>query len=189
MNIIRRRQQNPVNYESTDLDLTRSVEQERCPQCWNRRPAAAMVTESDGIRRCPDCLVVRTEVDKARIQEHDAARIASRQTRPQVSQAQLNDDTPAHIRIFETAAGVRVTPSAPLTLVRSGSAVELVITGGDFASTDEFSYSTGISDNTAPALSGTTEWTLTLEASGAATPGPNNLTFNNHTYRGLLVVG
>jgi hypothetical protein len=86
-------------------------------------------------------------------------------------------------------SGNPINQSNPLVLVRSGSAVTLVIKGGDFASTDTFSYSTGITDDTAPALSGTTQWTLVLEASGAATPGLNNLTFNDHTYRGIIRIG
>lgn len=189
MRIIRQRLQNPPHFETTDLDLIESVEQERCPQCWLRRPKSVMVEESDGIRRCPDCLVVRTEADKARIQGHDAAQIAARQTRPQVSNAPLSDDTPAHIRIMENGSGVRVLPqSAPLVLSAGGAAVTLTITGGNFASDDSFSYSTGISDNSAPSLSGSTVWTLSLVAAGGTSTGFKNLTFNDHTYRNLLIV-
>jgi hypothetical protein len=189
MRILRQRLQNPPHFESTHLDLIESVDQERCPQCWNRRPKAVIVMESDGVRRCPDCLVVRTEVDKARIAGHDAAQIAARQTRPQVSNAPLFDTTPAHIRIMEDASGNRVLQqSAPLVLSAGGAAVTLTITGGNFASTDTFTYSTGISDNSAPSLSGTTVWTLSLVAAGGTSTGFKNLTFNDHTYRNLLIV-
>jgi hypothetical protein len=189
MNIIRQRRQHQVDFDTTDQDLIESVAQERCPQCWDRRPVSVMVEESDGIRRCPDCLVGRTEVDKARIQGEDAARIAARQTRPQVSRVPLRDTTPPHITVFETDSGSRVLPqSAPLVLARGGAAKTLVITGGGFASDDSFSYTSGITDNSAPSLSGSTEWTLSLVASGGTSTGFKHLTFENHTYYNIFLV-
>lgn len=178
----------PVDFHTTDQDLLDSVEQERCPQCTERRPVGVMIEESDGIRRCPDCLVVRTPVDVARILAHDAAVIGALQTRPQISRMPLNESTPPHIRIFEDDNGARVLPqSAPLVIARSGTAV-LVLIGGDFASTDEFTYTSGISDSVAPSLSGSTQWTLTLAASGGTSTGFKHLTFNDHTYRNIFLV-
>jgi hypothetical protein len=186
MRILRKRQSDNETYLPPDVVLGA---QERCGLCWDIWPVGEM-TDEDGRRRCPDCLFKDdTETAKMEIQARDSRRIAERQTRPQISRAPLDDSTPAHIRVMENASGTRVTQAAPLTIVRSGSAVQLVIKGGGFASTDTFSYSTGISDDTAPALSGSTQWTLTLAASGAATPGENNITFNNHTYRGILRIG
>ena len=179
----------PVDFHTTDQDLIDSVEQERCPQCTERRPVGVMIEESDGIRRCPDCLVVRTPVDVARILAHDAAVIGALQTRPQISRMPLNESTPPHIRVFENASEVRVLPqSAPLVLARGGAAVSLVVKGGDFASDDSFSYTSGISDNSAPSLSGSTQWTLSLVASGGTSTGFKHLTFNDHTYRNIFLV-
>lgn len=191
MRIIRKRAIYGESFHSDDYEQQRlrEVANERCGLCWDVWPASVMVTE-DGRRRCPDCLYKDdTEEAKARIQADDTARIAARQTRPQISLAPLDDSTPPHIRIMETAAGVRVTQNAPLVLVRGGSAVELIIKGGGFAATDEFSYSSGVSDDIDPSLSGSTQWTLTLAAAGGTTAGDKHLTYNNHTYRGILRVG
>lgn len=187
MNIIRQRRIRPTYYTEDRWERQRlaEVEQERCGICMMLRPSSVMQTE-DGNRRCPDCLAVRSEEVKARIAEADAQRIAQRQTRPQISQVPLRSAAVPHILKMENAGGTRITQSNPLVIVRSGSAVTLTITGGGFASTDTFTYSTGITDDSAPSLTGTTVWTLSLVASGAATPGNNHLTFNDHTYRGIL---
>ena len=189
MNIIRERTQRERNFRVADYEARRLAEvaQARCGQCWDRWPAS-MMTEEDGRQRCPDCVDITTAEWKAAVEAHDAARVAEKQTMPQISAAPLRESVP-HIRIMENVSGTRVNQSAPLVLVRSGAAKTLVIKGGGFASTDTFTYSTGISDSVAPSLSSTTQWTLTLAASGAATPGLNHVTFNGHIYRNLLSIG
>lgn len=188
MQTIRHRRQiiRDIHSDRFDRQRLQEVAEERCGTCWDRWPASMMVTE-DGLRRCPDCLAVRTEEVKAQIAEHDAARIAERQTRPQVSQAPLRDQNPPHIRVMETASGTRINQGNPLGLVRGGASVQLILKGGDFASSDAFTYSNGISAT--KSLTGSTQWTLAIGASSEATPGSNNITFNNHTYRGILRVG
>ena len=189
MNIIRTRRQIIRNVDSSRFRdrLLREVEQERCGLCTDRWPASRMIDE-DGYRRCPDCIETTGPSRTEAILHADAANIAAKQTRPQVTRMPFRESVP-HIRVMENASGSRVNQGAPLGLVRSGSAVELILKGGGFASTDTFTYSTGISDSVAPSLSGSTQWTLTLVASGGATPGNNNLTFNGHSYRGILRVG
>ena len=192
MTTIRQRRQHPIDYDHSAYEelRLREVKQERCPICWDRWASSLMRTEADGIRRCPDCrLSPRTEPEKAAIEKADARRIRSRQTKPQISQVPLQDTVVPWIRVMETATGTRILPATPLHLTRSGPAVQLIVKGGGFASTDTFTYSTGISDSVSPSLSGTTQWTLTLIAGGSTVPGSNHLTFNNHQYRNIFMVG
>lgn len=190
MNFVKRRQQTPAHFHSDAYgdQRLREVANERCGQCWDRWPKSVLKDE-DGKRRCPDCLDTTSAEWKARVDAHDAAMLATKQTKPQDSNAPLNDSEPPHIRIMTNAAGTRINQSNPLGLVRSGSAVTLTLTGGGFVSTDAFTYSAEIEDDVAPALSGTTIWTLTLIATGAASPGLNHLYFNNHIYRNIFMVG
>jgi hypothetical protein len=190
MNILSQRRERPQDYRSDRYERQRlsELKQERCGVCTDDWPASMMLTE-DGLRRCPDCSDNgRSREEKAQIQSADNARRAGRQTRQQVPP--IREESVAFIRSMEDASGNAVLrQSAPLVLVRNGAAVTLVITGGGFLSTDSFTYSTGITDETAPALTGSTVWTLSLVADGTATPGDNHLTFNNRTYRNLLRVG
>lgn len=165
----------------------REVEQERCGLCWDLWPKS-MMRDNDGVRRCPDCYEERDIYRINEIQQYDNDRRATRQMRPQMSLAPLQNYTPPYIGSMTTAAGVRVLGSAPLRLSRGGAAVTLLVNGGDFVSTDAFSYSTGISDSSAPALTGSTLWTLSLAAASNMTPGEWHLTYNDHTYRNILSV-
>ena len=178
------------SYRGNDYDIKRleEVAQERCGLCWDLYPASMMIP-NDGTRRCPDCFADPDAARTAEIRAWDAAYVAARKMRSQVSEAKLQETAIPFIREMQNASGVKVWQGATLGLVRSGSAVSLVIIGGGLASSDAFSYSTGISDSIAPSLSGTTQWTLTLVASGATTPGLNHMTFNNHTYRNIFSVG
>lgn len=189
MNFVKRRIQIPANFHSDTYEGQRlcEVEQERCGQCWDLWPKSTMADE-DGKRRCPDCIDTTSAEWKARVEAHDSDRIATRQTRPQSSDAPFIESVP-HIRVMENASGARINQSNPLVLVRSGAAKTITVKGGNFASTDTFTYSTGISDDVAPSLSGSTQWTLTLEASGSASAGLNHLYFNGHIYRNHIMVG
>lgn len=177
-----------TRYHANDYDelRLREVAQERCGLCWNLWPKS-MMADDDGRRRCPDCVGSTLVIRDAEIRAEDAARVSQRQTPPQISVAPFRNVVP-WIRIMEDSGGVRILATSPLSLTRSGASKQLVITGGGFASTDTFTYSTGITDSVAAALTGTTVWTLTLVAGSTATPGPNNVTFNNHTYRGIVNV-
>jgi hypothetical protein len=188
MTFIRKRIAVVHDIQPDEERILREVANERCGLCWDVWPVSQML-DNDGLRRCPDCYDKMGVYRRAEVQQHDSDRIAQRQTRPQISMAPLDDSNPPHIRSMENASGTRIYQANPLVLVRSGAAVQLIIKGGDFSSTDSFTYPTGISDSVAPSLSGSTQWTLTLTASGAATPGDNTLTFNGHQYRGYLRVG
>jgi hypothetical protein len=184
--IQRRRQHNNVRSDDFERQRLAELAQERCGLCWDLWPASQMM-DHDGKRRCPDCAEDLSEEHKASIAEHDAARIAARQTRPQVSQVALDETVPPHIRVMENVSGDRVTQASPLVLVRSGASKSLILKGDGFASTDTFTFSTGVSATTS--LTGSTQWTLTVSASSGATPGDNHMTYNNHTYRNILRVG
>lgn len=189
--IIRQRRMRAREYDHSAYEelRLREVKQERCPTCTERWASSMMKTEPDGIRRCPDCrLSPRTEPEKAAIDQHDAERIGQKQTKPQISQMPLRDSSPPWIRVMEDAGGVRLLQSAPLVLVRSGPTKQLLLRGGGFSASDTFTFSTGISASSST-LTGTTLWTLTLSASGAASPGLNHMTYNGHTYRNIFNVG
>jgi hypothetical protein len=174
------------NYRANDYEQQRlrEVKQERCGVCWDRWPSSMMTTE-DGLRRCPDCLAIKTEQVKAAILQHDAAIVAANPTRPQISMAPFREPVPA-VRTIHDVNGNVVLPGSPLTIKRTVDTKVLRIIGRDFSSADTFSYSSGISNSVAPALSGSTQWTLTLVASGGMTPGDWHLTMNGRTYRGIL---
>lgn len=190
MRIIRQRTPQVRSYRANDYDALRlnEVEQDRCGQCMDLWPAS-MLTEEDGYTRCPDCVEIRTEQVKRDIEANDARMIALKQTRPQINSGGAFRQTITLTRRIEDGSGTRVQPqSAPLVLVRGGAAVSLVIKGGGFSSADTFTYTSGITDDSAPSLSGTTQWTLSLVASGGMAAGFAHLTFNNHTYRNIFMV-
>lgn len=154
--------------------------------CAELRPSSVMI-EEDGNRRCPDCLAIRTDTRKAEIAIFDAARIASRPTRPQITRMNFSE-TVAGVRTIEDTSGTVVKQAAPVSLTRGGAAVPLILRGAGFRSTDTFTYSSGITDNTAPVLTGSTVWTLSLLAAGGMAAGEWNIALNGHTYRGILRV-
>lgn len=176
-------------FRANEYDQVRlsEVAEERCGLCFDRWPKSMML-DNDGTRRCPDCYEERDIEAKNAIIAHDNHQRATRQTRPQVSEAPLKETAIPFIRTMETAAGTRVLASSPLNLSRGGAAVQLILKGGNFKSTDTFSYSSGISNSIAASLSGTSQWTLTLVASGGMTAGQWHLTYNNHTYRNIFSV-
>lgn len=171
--------------DTNDRAVDVEVEQERCGLCFDRRPKSAMRDQPGGGRRCvPECWVPYSEadVDAGVSALHQRLQTLS-DAPPQQSIAPLREGQISYINSKTTAAGVEVVPGvSPLRLSRGGAAVQLIIDGGNFASTDTFSYSTGISDSVAPLLSGSSRWTLTLVASGGMVAGEWNMTYNDHTY-------
>ena len=147
-----------------------------------------MMIPNDGTRRCPDCFDDPDTARRAEIQAYDAMYVATHQMRPQVSEAKLQETAIPFIREMQDASGVRVWQGAPLSLTRGGSAITLEVIGGDFLSTDDFTYSSGLTDDSVPVLTGSTQWTLSLVADSGMTPGSWHLTFNNHTYRNIFSV-
>jgi hypothetical protein len=190
MRIIRQRQPEYRSFRANDYDRQRleEVAQDRCGICWDLWPASMLALE-DGYTRCPDCLAIRTEAVKRDIQAHDAMMQSLKQTRPQMNYGAPFREVVPHIRRMQDVSASRILPqSAPLVLVRGGSAVSLVIKGGGFASGNTFTYTSGISDNSAPSLSGSTQWTLSLVASGGMAAGFAHMTFEGHTYRNIFMV-
>ena len=189
MGYIRRDIDFAESFRSNDYDDLRheEVKQERCGLCTELWPSS-MMRDNDGLRRCPDCYDTRGIFRKNEIRQYDNDRIRRKQTRPQISRMTLDDGNIAFIRSMTNVSGTRVLPSSPLLLSRGGAAVALTLTGGNFASSNTFTYSSGVSDNSAPSLTGTTVWTLSLVASGGMAAGEWHLTFNSHTYRNILRV-
>lgn len=192
----RRRQSRDVPHSAYEERRLREVMQERCAgPCALRWPSSMMVTE-DGPgkpmgRYCPDCADHWTTEQQATEDRRVSDLVAAHSPLPQPSLGgrSLHEAAVPWVRKMETAAGVAVTQNAPLGLVRSGSAKQLIVTGGGFDASDDFEYSTGITDSVAPVLTGTTIWTLTLVAGVTASPGNNHMAYNGHQYRGILRVG
>lgn len=186
---VKRLHRDHPDFRANDYDQKRLTEvaQERCGLCWDLWPKS-MMKDYDGRHRCPDCWDTVSETAKAEIVEYDADQIAQKQTRPQVSLATMNPANPPHITSMTDANGTAVTQLAPLavtrTLIGPTKPVTLILTGGDFAATDTFTSGTGIT--ILSALSGTTVWTLTITASVTGAAGYKDLTYNSHTYRGII---
>lgn len=178
---LQRRYVDPAAFNELRL---KEVAQERCGLCWELWPVSVMV-DDQGRRRCPNCVGATLETviadDNLRVADH----VRDRQTKPQITRAAFRETIP-WVRVMEDVGGNAVWAGAPLTLTRGGASKTLALRGGGFASTDTFSYSTGITATTA--LTGTATWTLTLTAGVGATPGTGNLIYNNHTYRGIFSV-
>jgi hypothetical protein len=94
---------------------------------------------------------------------------------PGVGMFSDGDSGQSYITSIGTVSGVH---SLPIALVAGGGAVTVYVSGGGFAAADTFAYgSTGITDGVAPALTGTTIWTLSVIAAGGTTPGLYRLVY------------
>lgn len=70
------------------------------------------------------------------------------------------------------------TPSLPIYLTRGGAAVAVTVGGVNFVSTDSFTYgNAGITNNSAPVLASSSEWDLSVKASGGMPAGDYSLKF------------
>lgn len=79
--------------------------------------------------------------------------------------------------LIDTDATILTTPSLPVVLAKGGAPVAVVLVGINFTATDAFTYPAGITDSVPPSLSGTTQWTLSVQASGGMTAGLYPLIF------------
>lgn len=176
-------QRSPDRFEGQRIA---EIAQERCGICTMLYPASVMIDE-DGRRRCPDCRDTTTIDRQASIQASDAAYVAARPTRPQISQTPLAPPRRAFVRAIQTATGSPITQSAPLTLMR-GVATVVKLAGNHFSTTDAITYTSGISDS-APVSRTLTTTTLTIVADAGMTPTDHaELTFNGKVFRGRFRV-
>lgn len=78
---------------------------------------------------------------------------------------------------------------SPLVLTRGGAARSLVLTGVGFSASDTFVYSsTGLTDAAPPALLGSTQWTLSVQASVGMATGRYRMTFNKDVWQSVFEV-
>lgn len=191
MNILRARQQRPVNVGNSnvhDFHRIESMNQARCANCdelwaWDK------LTEKDGRWYCPnDYELNQRELSEmlAADQEIGAAKPVRYLTYQQPIDGMTDTPAGAVISLTDTN-GNAVSQAKPLALHTGGSAVTLKLNGVSFSTADTISYTTGISDNSAPALTGTTLWTLSVKATGAA-GDTYSLTFNGSIFRNIFRV-
>lgn len=174
------------NYTASPIDIIEEVEQKRCGVCTQRAPASVFETE-EGIEKCPRCIDITTAAWKAEQVEIDAAAIAAKPLRPQISQMPLEPTRGAVVNLLTDSGGTIVDQRRPLRLVRNVARV-LLVNGLRFSSGDTISYSSGITDSSAISRTDTVT-TLTVVAALAMAPGDHyHLTFNGVTYRDVFSV-
>jgi hypothetical protein len=145
------------------------------------------MTEEDGQDRCPECVEIRTPSYVAHTMAREQEYAASRILRPQISKVPLASKFPPTIVAMTDGSGNPVSQSHRLKLSRN-IAASLILSGRGFTSTDSYSYSTGLSDSSAPVTTATQK-TLSIIASLIATPGDNyGLTFNGVLYPNCISV-
>jgi len=141
--------------------------------------------EEDGQERCPQCVDTRTASYKAERESAEAEYAASREPKPQISQAPLASTFPGTIARLTNASGARVYEGAPLALVRN-VATTLLLVGRSFSAVDTITASTGITVDVSARTATLT--TLSLTAAGSMTPGSYHLIFNNVYFHNVLSV-
>jgi len=181
------RNSNPNDY---DLRRIREMRQERCQGGCNGLFPSSVMQWEDGRRKCPGCFEIRGTTELERIRAVAQAWIAEDVVKgqPWAPVRPAADSPSGTITKMQRADNSDVLFTSPLTLSKGGAAVTLLLTGARFSASDTFSYSTGITDNVAPALTGTTLWTLSLKAANTMAGGEYNLTFNGTTWRGIFRV-
>lgn len=191
MNILRARQQRPVNVGNSNVHDHKRIEsgnQARCANC-DQLWAFDDLTEKDGRWYCPNDYELNLREANELLAE-SAEYAAGRPVRYLTIQTPIDGMTqsPAGaITSLTDASGNAVDQLHPLALHTGGSAVTLKLGGVSFTTADTISYTTGISDNSAPALTGTTLWTLSVHATGAVGDS-YSLTFNGSTFRNIFRV-
>lgn len=186
MRTLKKRTESIVYADPKFADKIDSLEIKRCGTCWREWPAGQMI-EEDGQDRCPECVEIRTPSfvahTTAREQEYAAGRIL----RPQISKVPLKSTFPPTIVTMTDASGNQVSQSHKLNL-RRNVASTLILNGRGFTATDSLSYSTGLSDSTAPVTTATQK-TLSIIASLVAVPGDHyGLTLGGVSYPNCISV-
>jgi hypothetical protein len=115
-----------------------------------------------------------------------AAQLSAKELQPPFGQ----DDVyyPGISSIVPQAWITSFAPS-PLILTRGGAAQSLVLTGVGFTGADVFKYgSSGITDAVPPSLVGSTQWTLSVQASGGMAVGNYAMTYNLDIFQAVFNV-
>jgi hypothetical protein len=181
---IKQRRVRPVAIDANAHDAKRIAEmaQERCDRCSLLWPMSMMTIE-DGMHVCPNDVDTLTAEYVKRETEKDAAWIASHQERPQLYPASAG--TFAAVTGMADSDGNEVRYGRPLSLVASGAAEDLVLTGVNLSASDTVSADAGITVSVT--VDSTTQVTLSVSA-GAMAAGDYALTYNDTVYRGVFRV-
>jgi hypothetical protein len=91
--------------------------------------------------------------------------------------------------LIDTDAAIVSFSPFPVVLVHGGAAAPVVVTGVNFTAADVFTYgAAGITDDSAPVLTGSTEWDLSVKASVGTSSGSYDLVFGTQIWRALFNV-
>lgn len=164
------------------------------PRSHRRRQLGAEGGLYVGIKCCfePEGTAVDLDLKRA-FAAKMAARIAARET-----QHDLRGDDGVIYPGLNPLAGsptidyngfvITITPR-PVVLNRGGGAVAVTLTGNGFASDDTIVYgAAGITNSTAPVLNSSTQWTLSVQASGGMAVGYYTFTFNGTKWQAVFDV-
>lgn len=192
MTIIRKRIQNPVDIGTANAFDQQRIDSMRQERCWGSCRAlwpASMITvrESDGMHLCPNDMEIG-KVEIAIMQAENAARAEGETPLPFPPTRMALESPVGAVTSITTAAGLAITPTAPLQFQQGGAAKTVLLTGVRFSATDTLSYSAGFSDSVAPVVTSTLI-TLSLVVAGGTTAGDRySLTFNGTTFRNIFSV-
>jgi hypothetical protein len=158
------------------------IAQERCDRCWNLWPAS-MITLEDGLHVCPNDVDTTTAEWRKRQEEAQAAYIERSYTKPQPHPP--TREVIVAVTGMADSDGNEVRYGRPLSLVASGAAEDLVLTGVNLSASDTVSADAGITVSVT--VDSTTQVTLSVSA-GAMAAGDYALTYNDTVYRGVFRV-
>lgn len=187
---VRTRTQRPVWIGSANNHDTHRIEsmyQARCANCdalW----AWDQLTEKDGKWYCPNDYETNARELAERLAE-DQKDGADKPVRYLTIQQPINAMTQSPAGVITSITdvnGAAVSAAAPLYLHTGGSAVTVKLGGQNFSSSDTISYTSGISDNSAPTVTATLI-TLSIKATGSAGDF-YSLIFNGTTFRNIFRV-
>lgn len=189
--LLKRRTHIPIYYDARSQRprIIREARVKRCGTCTYEIPEGDIVRE-DGREVCPMCKDTLTAEWKARetsyvagVREEAVRRLFQP---PQVSIRPLQETIPSAVTSITNSAGVWLSQSTPLNLIR-GVAATLLLNGVRFSSTDTITYSTGITDSSSPTRTSSLT-TLSVVADPGMSAGSYSLTFNGHVYRNIFSV-
>jgi len=160
-----------------------------CDVCLFWWPMSHLRVQTNGLRTGVMCCYEAVdEVDRdlnRAFAAKMAARLSAKEAEP--TRGPNGEIYPGIDRIGTNPFVASFTPS-PILLIHGGAPVTVTVTGGDFSEDDVFAYSSGVTDSVAPVLDSSTQWTLTLVASGGATIGRHPLSFNGSLFPGGIQV-
>ena len=183
--ILSKRQPRPRVYAKPDRErILETAWVKLCGVCRREWQAEAISLE-DGIEKCPNCLDGSRKADLETL-ARETAYAASREPKPQFSQAPLTTTFPGTIVRMTDADGNRVYQSTPLRLIKTVTK-QLLLVGRDFSATDTITGATNLTIAVASRTAALT--TLDLTAESALEAGDTyGITFNGVDFNNILSV-